>query len=446
MKYLLVQWVIVMKNKLFFLSKMSLEKKIKTKWFLIANLIFAVLIVGLINIDSVIKVFGGDFNETQEILVIDEMNTFDELKTSYLMYQKYVSDYDDVTFIKYDKSYDEGEKEVKDNDKVLLVITSDDENYLKAKIISNQSLSKITSTLLSSALTSVKSEALLKEYNISSEMYQKINSGIDIENVVLDEENSEDNLAVASVMQILMLPIFMLIMFLVQMIGAEVNEEKSTKSMEIIISNVSPKIHFMSKVISSNLFVIIQGLLLIVYVVIGVVLRYILCGGSLMGEFDSEITDVVSSLSLAGVTNTLSYMIPIILIMMLLTFVAYSLLAGVLASMTTNLEDFQQLQTPIVIVSLAGYYLSMMASFFKGSLFVRIMSYIPFVSVMLTPTLYVMGEITLYDLIGSIVLLIGTIYLLIKYGLRIYKVGILNYSQSGLWKKMFKAMKEKPVE
>ena len=435
-----------MKNKLFFLSKMSLEKKIKTKWFLIANLIFAVLIVGLINIDSVIKVFGGDFNETQEILVIDEMNTFDELKTSYLMYQKYVSDYDDVTFTKYDKSYDEGEKEVKDNDKVLLVITSDDENYLKAKIISNQSLSKITSTLLSSALTSVKSEALLKEYNISSEMYQKINSGIDIENVVLDEENSEDNLAVASVMQILMLPIFMLIMFLVQMIGAEVNEEKSTKSMEIIISNVSPKIHFMSKVISSNLFVIIQGLLLIVYVVIGVVLRYILCGGSLMGEFDSEITNVVSSLSLAGVTNTLSYMIPIILIMMLLTFIAYSLLAGVLASMTTNLEDFQQLQTPIVIVSLAGYYLSMMASFFKGSLFVRIMSYIPFVSVMLTPTLYVMGEITLYDLIGSIVLLVGTIYLLIKYGLRIYKVGILNYSQSGLWKKMFKAMKEKPVE
>lgn len=435
-----------MKNKLFFLSKMSLEKKIKTKWFLIANLIFAVLIVGLINIDSVIKVFGGDFNETQEVLVIDEMNTFDELKTSYLMYQKYVSDYDDVTFTKYDKSYEEGEKEVKDNDKVLLVITSDDENYLKAKIISNQSLSKITSTLLSSALTSVKSEALLKEYNISSEMYQKINSGIDIENVVLDEENSEDNLAVASVMQILMLPIFMLIMFLVQMIGAEVNEEKSTKSMEIIISNVSPKIHFMSKVISSNLFVIIQGLLLIVYVVIGVVLRYILCGGSLMGEFDSEITNVVSSLSLAGVTNTLSYMIPIILIMMLLTFIAYSLLAGVLASMTTNLEDFQQLQTPIVIVSLAGYYLSMMASFFKGSLFVRIMSYIPFVSVMLTPTLYVMGEITLYDLIGSIVLLIGTIYLLIKYGLRIYKVGILNYSQSGLWKKIFKAMKEKPVE
>ena len=32
-------------------------------------------------------------------------------------------------------------------------------------------------------------------------------------------------------------------------------------------------------------------------------------------------------------------------------------------------------------------------------------------------------------------------YVLYKYGLRIYKVGILNYSQSGLWKKMLVALK-----
>ena len=136
-------------------------------------------------------------------------------------------------------------------------------------------------------------------------------------------------------------------------------------------------------------------------------------------------------------------MLPIILVMLVLTFIAYSLLGGILASMTTNLEDYQQLQTPIVIISLIGYYLSMIASVFKGSVFLKIMSYIPLLSSMLSPTLYVMGEITLFDLLGSIVLLILFIYLLFKYGMRIYKVGILNYSQTGLWKKMFKAVKEK---
>jgi ABC-2 type transport system permease protein len=238
------------------------------------------------------------------------------------------------------------------------------------------------------------------------------------------------------------MPLFMLILFLVQMIGAEVNEEKTTKSMEIIISNVSPKTHFLSKVLSSNLFVIIQGGLLIIFVLLGIGIRYFLTSGDLLGGLGSEVTGFVEGLSLNGAAETLSLMLPILLVMIMLTFVAYSLLAGILASMTTNLEDFQQLQTPIVIISLIGYYLSMMASMFSGSVFIKIMSYIPFISSMLSPTLYVMGEIGVIDLVISIGLLLGTIYILIKYGLRIYKVGILNYSQSGLWKKMFKAMKE----
>lgn len=432
-----------MKNKLLFLTKMSLNKKIKTKWFLIANIIFAVLIIGLINIDTIIKAFGGDFNETQEILIIDEVGAFSKFESNYEVYKKYVADYDDVKITKYEGSYDEGVELVEKDDKILLVISPDEDNYIKAKMVSKDALGTITNTLISTTLTAIRSEIVLNEYNITEEMYQKINANVLVEDVILSSENTEDNMVISTIMQIITLPIFMLIIFLVQMIGAEVNEEKTTKSMEIIISNVSPKTHFMSKVISSNLFVIIQGLLLVIFVVIGIVIRYFVSGGNLMGELDGEVTKLVSSISLSGVMDTLTYMIPIMIVILLLTFLAYSLLAGVLASMTTNLEDFQQLQTPIVIVLLAGYYLSMMAGVFKGSVFIRIMSYIPFVSSLLAPTLYVMGEITWIDLVGSVALLLLVIFLLIKYGLRIYKVGILNYSQSGLWKKMFKAMKEK---
>lgn len=432
-----------MKNKLLFLTKMSLNKKIKTKWFLIANIIFAVLIIGLINIDTIIKAFGGDFNETQEILIIDEVGAFSKFESNYEVYKKYVADYDDVKITKYEGSYDEGVELVEEDDKILLVISPDEDNYIKAKMVSKDALGTITNTLISTTLTAIRSEIVLNEYNITEEMYQKINANVLVEDVILSSENTEDNMVISTIMQIITLPIFMLIIFLVQMIGAEVNEEKTTKSMEIIISNVSPKTHFMSKVISSNLFVIIQGLLLVIFVVIGIVIRYFVSGGNLMGELDGEVTKLVSSISLSGVMDTLTYMIPIMIVILLLTFLAYSLLAGVLASMTTNLEDFQQLQTPIVIVLLAGYYLSMMAGVFKGSVFIRIMSYIPFVSSLLAPTLYVMGEITWIDLVGSVALLLLVIFLLIKYGLRIYKVGILNYSQSGLWKKMFKAIKEK---
>ena len=51
------------------------------------------------------------------------------------------------------------------------------------------------------------------------------------------------------------------------------------------------------------------------------------------------------------------------------------------------------------------------------------------------------GEFTVIDVLISIGLMIVVIFLLIKYGLKIYKVGILNYSSDKLWRKMFKALK-----
>lgn len=430
-----------MRNKLLFLTKMSLNKKIKTKWFLIANLIFAILIVGLINIDSIIKVFGGDFNETIKIIVVDEVNKFDSFKSNFENNAKYVSDYAKTEVIQSNDSYEKIEEDLKeDENKILVVISKDQENYINSKVVSKEGIGSITQTLINTALTSIRSEIALNEYNITQEMYQNINKSIIAENVILSESNPEENMTIVSIMQIITLPLFMLIIFLVQMIGAEVNEEKSTKSMEIIISNVSPKVHFLSKIISANLFVIIQGTLLIIFAILGLVTRYFINGGNILGELDGEVINMVGQFNLFDISEKILYILPILLIMVLLTFIAYSLLAGILASMTTNLEDFQQLQTPIVIISLIGYYLAMMSSMFKGSLFIKIMSYVPFISSMLSPTLYVLGEISIIDLVLSILGLIFTIYLLMKYGLRIYKVGILNYSGNNLWKKMFHAL------
>ena len=210
--------------------------------------------------------------------------------------------------------------------------------------------------------------------------------------------------------------------------------------MEIIISNVSAKTHFYSKVIANNLFILLQGLLLILYCVIGFLIRKVIPTPS--GGLEAGISEIISSISIVDFVDKLIYIIPIVLLLMALTFVAYSLVAGILASMTTNAEDFNQLQTPIIIISLIGYYLAMMAGVFKGAIFIRILSYVPFISAILSPSLLVLGQIGIIDIVISIVIMILSIFVLTKYGLKIYKVGILNYSSKDLWKKMFKAIKE----
>ena len=89
------------------------------------------------------------------------------------------------------------------------------------------------------------------------------------------------------------------------------------------------------------------------------------------------------------------------------------------------------------------YYLIIISTAFPGSIFIKIISCIPLISISLAPSLILSGEISVSILIIGIMLLALLNYILIKYGLRIYKVGILNYSEQDLWKKMFKAIKQK---
>ncbi len=434
-------------NKLSYLTQISLSKKMKTKWFLWANIILLIAIVGLLNIDNIVKFFGGDFSNNIDILVIDNTNnSYDYLETTYKEYTKTLDL--NTTLKHYSKSYDDAIKEIKDTDNLILVLDPDPTNYLKANLIANSTIDTTTSQILTYSLNSLRSNIALTKYNLSKETLDDINGSITLTKTLLNKDNSADSdLIMNVVFPLIILPFFMLTMFLVQMIGAEINEEKTTKSMEIIISNVSSRTHFFSKLLAGNIFVLSQGLLLIIYLAIGLIIRFILGGGTLLDNSTSTIvTQLVSSVNTTGLTSKLAYLIPITIIIMLLTFIAYSLVAAILASMTTNIEDYQQVQTPIIIISIIGYYLAIMASMFKGSIFIKILSYLPFLSALLVPSLLSLGQIGIIDVIISFALLLLTIYILFKYGLKIYKVGILNYSSTNIWTKIIKALKTNSKE
>ncbi len=439
-----------MTNKLKYLTKLSLDKKIKTKWFLIANIILLVIIAGIINIDSIIKFFGGDFDKKTEIVVIDNASCYNDFVKTFDSTREYLDTLKDAKITKYDKDKESLYEDIKKKDKILLVINEDSTNFINVEMITKSNIDNTTYQVITTILNSIKKDKALSYYGVSNEILDHISSYVDVKRTKLDDEESVDEmmeLVMSTIFPIVILPFFTLTMFLVQMIGAEINEEKTTRGMEIIISNVSPKVHFLSKIISGNVFVLLQGLLLVVYLLIGIFIRYIstgvlVNGGNILsGGVGSYVNKITSSLELTGVLDKMQIIIPITLILMVVTFIAYSLVAGILASMTTNMEDYQQVQTPIMVISFISYYLSVAAAMFKGSIFIKVLSFIPFFSALLAPSLLVLGQITIVDAIISILLTVGLIFVLVKYGLRIYKVGILNYSGTHLWKKMFKAFK-----
>lgn len=433
-----------MNKKLWYLTKLSLNKKIKSKWFVVANIIILIVLVGILNIDYIIKLFGGDFDKFTNILVVDNTNyVYNDLENIYNESSKYIEDIKNSTITLSDKTTEELKEDLKDKD-IILEINNDNDNFINAKVIVNGSVDTIIYQFITTSINQVKTNVALNSYGIDKDTMDLIEKSVDIEKININEDKKDDdltNLALGVIFPIVILPVFLLVTYLVQMIGSEINEEKSTKSMEIIISNVSPEVHFLSKLISSNTFVLFQGLLMIIYSLFGGLLRLILSGGNALSSNNEVLSEITDTISRLDILSKLSNAIPLTLILIIVTFIAYSLLSGILASMTTNMEDFQQLQTPIMVISLLGFYLSMASSMFDGSVFIRIMSYLPFISLFLSPALFLVGQITLVDVSISVLVMVVLIFLLYKYGLKIYKVGILNYSSSNLWKKIFKAIK-----
>ena len=440
-----------MKSKLNFLIEMSLKRKINTKWFKIVNIILLVAIVALANIDSIINTFGGDFDKKQEIYIIDNTDVSYDLFKQQLMLTTKAEKEEDMNYLlnNYEGTIEDAKKELEDEEKrdnLYIVFDNDEEKVLSVKLISYEYMDILDSQFISNSIYNTKVMLAISKSNISPEEINNIYSNIDVERIIIDDtKTSKDEsmeVVMTSVFPLVILPFFMLIIFLVQMIGSEINDEKATRGMEIIISSVSPTKHFFSKIIATNLFIILQAVLLFIYGALGMFIRHLIGGDNITNGVFGSVGNMLKEALATSFIDKLIYIIPLTLILMLLTFLAYSLLAGILASMTTNVEDFQNLQTPIVIILLTSYYLAMLASTFEGALFIKVLSYIPLISAILSPSLLVLGQIGVFDVCISIVLMIGCIYLLIKYGLRIYKVGILNYSSTGLWQKMLKAMKK----
>ena len=439
-----------MKNKLMFLIGEGIKRKVNTKTFKIVNIILILAIPILINIDTIIKFFGGDFDTATEVYINDETNNlYDTFITTFEQTESFTISQTDIEFKKLEESKEDLENDIKEDESknIILTIKSDEENILTAELTTYDEVDSGLEQRILNTLNTIRMNIAIQQSNISAEELANIYKSVEISKVMLNTEYDEaaENIKTFSytLIPIFIIPFFLIVIFLIQMIGAEINEEKTSKSMEIIISSVSPKTHFISKMVTVNAFVLLQSILMLIYGAIGLIIRSKINGTGIIESFGINLNQVGEMISTSSLLQEVILALPLIIILLVLSIIAYSLLAGILASMTTSIEDYQQLQTPMMILIMVGYYLALMASGFENATFITVFSIIPFISALLAPVLLIMGQIGIIEIIISIVLLIIVIGLFFKYGIRVYKVGILNYSTSKLWTKLFKAMRQK---
>ena len=439
-------------NKRNYLIKESLKKKIKSKWFVGVNIFIFLMIMITLNINSIVSLFGGDFKEEYTLYVRDELNIYEDFKKDFTNNNLYFRD--NYKIEKTDKSLEEL-KSLAENNKTIIIldIKKDQENYIAAETYSKEEISVFIRSTMQSSLNKIKYNIAVENSSISKEELQKINSSVSFKSNLLKKETTDispkekakkeqqKNVMGGIVVVVFILPFFFLIVTLVQMIGAEINEEKTNKSMEIIISNVKPKDHLISKIVSCTSFTIIQILMIVIYFLIANLVK-----GStttVTTGTSSVLMEALKDIITPDIIHSILKIVPLLIVFFIFTFITYAIIAGVLASVTTSIDDFQQLQTPLMLIISLGFYLSILSIIFEGSTFIKAMSFIPLISFLLAPSLYMLNQISLLSLIIAIIIQILFTFIVYKYGLRIYKEGILNYSGTNLWKKIFRAIKTK---
>jgi len=425
-----------MKNKFKYLTFYSLKKKIDTKWFKTVNILLCLLLIFLFNMDTIIKTFGGDFDKKDKIYVVDNLGKFNSFKTNLEAIYNELNEKEVEIIL--DNNALSKKDELKED--IIIVLEKNSDNYLSGEIISYDAVSRSTYEIVNSSLNTLKTELVLETSGLTNEEINKLTSPVKVNETVLnkDAQNNETKEMLSGVITtIFIVPFFILIVSMVQMLGAEINDEKSSRGMEIIISSVPAKAHFLSKVLSSLSFVLIQGCLLFVYAFLGFIVKELISASGASAGVGGIVSEVYTMFKTSGALTLLCKGALPLLILFIVSFILYAIVAATLASMTTNIEDFQQLQSPLMIIMMVGYYIAIMAMMFDGSIFINILAYIPMLSVLIAPTLYLMGGISIISLIGSTIVTCISTFIIYKYALRIYKVGILNYSSSKLWGKMF---------
>ena len=314
--------------------------------------------------------------------------------------------------------------------------------------------------------------------NLESIM-KEVKSNVHLHSYTVDESGNEkisESGVYMAVSMILGMMLYMFIALFSGMVMSSVIEEKSSRVVEVLVSSVKATELLFGKIIGVALVALTQFLLWIVLTgaIVGV------AGGIIgmdkimaVGQQSVEVSDMginpadmgldvdIEALTTApadtvatteptgmeAVMSTIGNLnLGLILFAFLIFFVfgylLYASLFAAIGSAVENEGDSTQLQLPVTIPLMLGFFVALYAFKAPDSQLVFWFSMIPFTSPIVMLARIPFGVAT-WELVLSIVLLIGTFVACAWASAKIYKVGILMYGKKSTFKDLWKWLKQK---
>jgi ABC-2 type transport system permease protein len=224
-----------------------------------------------------------------------------------------------------------------------------------------------------------------------------------------EQDNTSASFAGAYVLFFLM---YMVIMLYGMNVARSIIEEKTSRVFEVMLATIKPGEMMAGKVIG-------VGSVGLTQVSIWMIAAVLLTATPLMSHFMGGGARI--SLSAEQVCFFIVYF--------LLGYLLYSSIAAALGAMTNSEQELQQLNMFLVMPLAACMVALPLVLNAPSSLYARIISFIPFCTPLLMYMRISVSQVPWYEIAGSIVLMMITIYCVLWVASRIYRVGILMYGK-----------------
>jgi len=213
---------------------------------------------------------------------------------------------------------------------------------------------------------------------------------------------------------IMIFALYMVILLYGQMVAMSVATEKSSRAMELLITSAKPINMMFGKVLAACAAGLVQ-----LAAIFGSALLFYNLNQSYWGS-----NEIIGSI-FAIPPELLGYM----LVFFLLGFLIYAFLFGAISSTVSKLEDINTAVQPVTFLFVIGFIVTMisMSSGNVDTTLMKVCSYIPFTSPMAMFTRIAMGTVAWYEIIASIVILLGSTVGIGILSAKIYRVGVLLY-------------------
>ena len=392
-------------------TKHTFLTKLKTKSFLISTGIMIVIVLILANLNTVIDMFNQEKQRT--VAVIDKTGEYIDLFENQLMQTD-----NSFTIVK-DANELEAIEKVKSGEwEGVLTITIQGSGIPEAVYQSMKISDESTIRLLQSTLTEVKNQKFTEEIQLDAMQIAELYTPAAFKVVSLEEnaKSASELNAARGLVYVMLFVIYFIVIGYAGMIASEVASEKTSRVMEILVSSISPVKQMFAKIlgIACLSFVQMGAFLWVGYFSIR----------NLIGKQDE--IDFLQFFGFDGMKlSTIVYAV----IFALLGYLFYAVMAAFLGSLVSRVEDIQPMITPMTMLVVVAFVISMFGLGNPDTILIQICSFIPPFTPLIMFLRVGMLDVPFWEVGLSLILLLASIILLAVLGAKIYRGGVLMYGK-----------------